>query len=101
MINNFYQDNEYVYSVRLSPRIPFSKEEEKEAKRLLAWYQRRDISFWLLKNHSLYIQFPHARGDTDPVLCEQANRDGIIIRRWLIMQRHIIEEFSCTDEQTT
>ena len=99
MINNL--NNEYVYSVRLSPRIPFSKEEEKEAKRLLTWYQMQNITFWLLKNHSLYIQFPYARKDTDPVLVERANRDGILIRRLLIMQRHIIEEFSCTDEQTT
>ncbi len=99
MINNFYQDDEFVFSVRLSPRIPFTEEEGREARRLIAWYQRRDISFWLLKNHSLYIQFPYARKDTDPVLVERANRDGIMIRRLLIMQRHIIEEFSHSDNE--
>src|SRR6266699_1386023 len=98
MINNkdFYRDNEFVFSIRLSPRLPCTKEEEREAKRLLAWYQRRDITFWLLKNRNLYIQFPDARKDADPALCERANRDGVMIRRWLIMQRHIIAEFSCT-----
>jgi len=33
------------------------------------------------------------------VLVERANRDGIMIRRLLIMQRHIIEEFSHSDNE--
>ena len=99
MINNFYQDDEFVFSVHLSPRWPLSAEEKQEARRLVAWYQERDITFWLLPNKNLYIQFPDSKRDTDPALIAQANRDGVVIRRLLVMQRHIIEEFSCSDKE--
>jgi hypothetical protein len=100
MINNkdFYEDEQYIFTVCRSPRIPLTAGEKKEAERLLTWYQKRDISFWLLRNKNLYIQFPNDRKDTDPALIAQANRDGVLIRRLLIWQRHIIEEFSCSDK---